>query len=731
MAGMGACRNDDESTRSGHDVVLENGEMKLVIGHNGMAVSLVHKPTGQECLQQNGKIPAFEITLNLPYNNEMQLKSVAKTAVVPADSVYWQGEDLQVCFRKLHIVATVKVKITEHYFAFSFDHYEFRFPPFGDQRKHPVDGFTILQLPVKERKNFGEWLNVGWDEDVAVNLLATTPYTKMDGSYASGCRILKGEMVSAIGGKEAGVALITSETDSLLYCIGQVETDFNLPRGVESRKQAEFGYSYLSLSDVHPGNVDDYIEYAKRAGFRAILIYYYSFARTPGHFEWNARYPGGMADLQEVVGKIKDAGMIPGLHFHYCKAQKEDLYVSPVPDHRLHLLRIFTLARPLGFQGDTVWTEENPQGCTLDEGRRILKIGKELIGYTGYTAERPYAFTGCTRGSLNTRPAAADTGEKFGLLDVDNWPIYIRFDQNTSIQQEVAERLGRIYNSAGFRFAYFDGAEDVHEPFWYHVSKAQLQVYNCLDPAPLFAEGAFKSHFSWHILSRGNAFDVFKAEYMKEAVRRHQIPAAREMAKNFTPVNFGWIRDESPGENSIGLQPDMVEYICSRGAAWDCPVSLKGDLARFPTYPRGQDNMEVFRRWEEFRTNVLIRAEQKDSLKNLDQEHILLINEKGEFELHPYYQIEQVAGGNPAVRAFLFFRKGKTCVVYWHTSGKGQMEVKFNTGHMHLYEELDKEIPMETDGKRVILPLGNRKYLETRLSREEVISAFQRAVITE
>jgi hypothetical protein len=141
--------------------------------------------------------------------------------------------------------------------------------------------------------------------------------------------------------------------------------------------------------------------------------------------------------------------------------------------------------------------------------------------------------------------------------------------------------------------------------------------------------------------------------------------------------------------------------------------------------------MEVFRRWEEFRTNVLIRAEQKDSLKNLDQEHILLINEKGEFELHPYFQIEEVAGGNPAVRAFLFFRKGKTCVVYWHTSGKGQMEVKFNTGHMHLYEELDKEIPMETDGKRVILPLGNRKYLETRLSREEVISAFQRAVIIE
>lgn len=727
LIGTSACRNS-ESTQPGQDVVIENSVMRLVIGHNGMAVSLVHKPTGKECLYQSGKIPAFEVTLNLPYNNEMQLKSVAKTTVVPADSVYWQDDDLQVCFSGLHIVATIKVKITEQYFALSFDHYEFRFPPFGDQRKHPIDGFTILQLPVKERKNFGEWLNVVWDEDVAVNLLATSPYTKIDGTTSDGCMILKGEMVSAIGGKEVGVALITTETSKLLDCVGQVESDFNLPRGVESRKQSEFGFSYLSLSDVNPGNIDDYIEYAKRAGFRAILVYYYSFARTPGHFEWNARYPGGMADLQSVVRKITDAGMIPGLHFHYCKAQKEDLYVSPVPDHRLHLLRIFTLARPLNIRGDTVWTEENPQGCTLDEGRRILKIGKELISYTGYTEKPAYAFTGCIRGALNTRPAAAETGEKFGLLDVDNWPIYIRFDQNTSIQQEVAERLGHIYNEAGFRFVYFDGAEDVHEPFWYHVANAQLKVYNCFDPAPLFAEGAFKSHFSWHILSRGNAFDVFKPEFMKEAVRKHQIPAAREMAKNFTPVNFGWIRDESPGENSIGLQPDMVEYICSKGAAWDCPVSLKGDLARFPAYPRGQDNLEVFRRWEEFRVTRIITKKEKNALKNPDQEHFLFLNRKGEFKLLPYTQIRDVAGGDSSVRAFLYFRKGKTGVVYWHTSAKGKLEVE-SKGHFHLYEDSEQEIPVDIKGNKVFLPVGKRRYFESNLSSEELIKLFENAKV--
>jgi hypothetical protein len=36
----------------------------------------------------------------------------------------------------------------------------------------------------------------------------------------------------------------------------------------------------------------------------------------------------------------------------------------------------------------------------------------------------------------------------------------------------------------------------------------------------------------------------------------------------------------------------------------------------------------------------LTRA-QKEALRNLDQEHILLINEKGEFELVPYWEIKQ------------------------------------------------------------------------------------------
>jgi len=35
------------------------------------------------------------------------------------------------------------------------------------KRKTAIDESVFLQLPIRNRKNFGEWLNVMWDEVVA------------------------------------------------------------------------------------------------------------------------------------------------------------------------------------------------------------------------------------------------------------------------------------------------------------------------------------------------------------------------------------------------------------------------------------------------------------------------------------------------------------------------------------------------------------------------------------
>jgi hypothetical protein len=711
------------------DIVIENKEFRLIIGSDARAVSLLHKPTGQECLQKGIHTPVFALTQYRPYDNENFLTYPAKSKTFYADTVSRVGNNLIVGFELESHQATIGLTITDDYIGFTLKNIDYEISKVGIKRKTEIDEFTLLQLPIRDRENFGEWLNVSWGKDIAVNVLATDLYAKIDARAEKGYHLLQAGMETKVKLMGVGAALITTSTDKLLDRIDRVEKDFNLPLGVQSRRSEAYKYSYYELRSVTPQNIDDHIAFARMGGFRAMVVYYPDFATSLGHFPWSPNYPNGMADLQTVTRKIKEAGMIPGFHIHYNKASKNDLYVTPVPDPRLNLERIFTLSDKIDGHSAIIPVEENPEGCTLEEGRRFLKLSDELVTYEQYTTSPPYRFTGCKRGELSSKTSGFEKGFKFGLLDVDTWPRYVRFDQYTSIQQEVAERLGKIYADAGFRFVYFDGAEDVNLPYWFTVSKAQMTVYSCLTPSPLFSEGAIKSHFSWHILTRGNAFDMFSPEMIKHGTKKYQMAAAKFTARDFTSINFGWINYSSPKSTTIGMQSDMLEYVCSRGAAWDCPISLAGNLEPLKTHPRTPDNLEVIRRWEDARISNFLSEKQKKSLQDPGQEHTLLINEKGNLELVPYKSIANVANGNEDVRAFTFIRNNKTWVTYWHCRGEAELVLPVNSNKMQLFEELAKEVPVQNNENNVVIPLGKRRYLAFDLSSEKVAEIFEKAEI--
>ena len=89
----------------------------------------------------------------------------------------------------------------------------------------------------------------------------------------------------------------------------------------------------------------------------------------------------------------------------------------------------------------------------------------------------------------------------------------------------------------------------------------RYRVFKRLNPAPLFAEGAAKSHFSWHMLSGGNAFDVFSPEEIKQQTCRWPLEEAPRMRQDFTRLNFGWLGYFLPSETTVGTQPDMLEFV--------------------------------------------------------------------------------------------------------------------------------------------------------------------------
>jgi len=712
-------------------IVLENAEMRLEISPRGTTRSLIHKASGQECLARDVELPMFTLTQNRPYDNELQIAYPAEVTEFPAIAVMREGDRLIAEFDRVGYSASVAVKIADAYIAFRLEKLTYR----GDasmrvKRKTEVDETLFIQLAVRMRKNLGEWLNVMWDEDVAVNLLATDHYARIRAKKRSGYYLLQAGTDNDVQLEGVGAALITTATPHLLDRIARVEEDYGLPPGVKSRRSPEYAYSYYEASTIIPQDAARHIQYAKRCGLRAMDVSYLAFSGSAGHFPWRPEYPRGMDDLKAVVGEIKNAGILPGIHIHYNKAHKQDAYVTPKPDPRLNLVENFTLSESIDRTATTIVVEENPRRCTLDDERRILKIQNEFVTYERFTTTPPYRFENCQRGVLGTQASRYETGCRLGLLDVDTWPVFVRFTQNTTIQNEVAERLKNIYEQAGFEFVYYDGAEDVPPPYWYTVSRAQWIVSQKLGHSPLFAEGACKSHFSWHILTRGNAFDVFKPEVMKEATRAFPTAEIARTEKDFTSINFGWIGYWAPDKGTIGTQPDMLEYVTSRAAAWDCPISVQSDLRAMDAHPRTPDNLEVIRRWEEVRAQKWLTQEQKLALRHLEQEHILLLDERGQFTLAPCTQIEKVAGSDVPGRAFHFDFQGDTWVTYWHTWGEGMLEIALSPKRFTLMRDLGKPMAVKPMGKRTKLPLGERRFVRLHnLSRQEAVDIFQNATI--
>lgn len=714
------------------DIVIENSEMRLLLSSSGEAKSLLHKRSGEECLQQNCcQKSIFALTEFRPYATELMLTYSAKPRKYWANRVERIDNKLIVGFEEILYTATIDLNITDYYIGFKLEKLEYTIGKIGvEKRKTEIDEFTLLELPIKRRTNFGEWLNVAWDDQIAVNLLATDQYARIDGEPCSSYVLMSAEIDNSIELKNVGAALIVTETKNLLSCIDQLERDYNLPLGAESRLKKEYRYSYYEPKMITPDNADEHIEWALKGGFRQMLIYYEDAFASVGHYLWREQYPNKIEDLKLIVKKIRDAGIIPGFHIHYNKARINDPYVTPVPDSRLNLSNSFTLAAPLSKDDSIIYLEESPRESTLENGRRLLMINGEILSYESYSTEPPYMFIGCRRGELGTEPAEGVKGEKLGLLDVDTWPIFIRFDQRTGIQQETAKRISDIYNQCGFEFIYFDGAEDVHYPYWYNVSKAQLDVYKLLNPAPLLAEAATKSHFSWHMISRGNAFDTFPPEHVKEATDIYQVNAAKYMRESFSSMNFGWNNYIAPNDNSIGMQPDMYEYICSRAAAWDSPIGLFGRPDQFRSHPRTEDNLRVMRMWEEVRNEQLLSEEQKREIRESESEHHLFKNREGKYEVIPCSRVESIAEGSSSIRAFLFSREGKTWAVIWHTHDKALLRIPVSSRDLTLYDiNLSKIKFQKNGGFSSTITVKDCNYLTFNLSIEESVKVLKESIL--
>ncbi|MCU0913885.1 MAG: hypothetical protein MUC88_04880 [Planctomycetes bacterium] len=732
-------------------ILLEGGSLRLDISPEGRVTSLQASDTRTEHVWTAAPMPIAavyrggQMAVGSQENYaEFELPVYRGGQCFPASAASLSGDQLTIQFAKANVTATYQITRGSHYLAFKLLSLE------GD----PIDRIDLVQLRVKRLPCLGPWINVAYDDQFGICLcggnVKTTAGMRQEGEYVD-MRALATRDV----GLEGATAVLfgcPNPKEQFLDVMEVVERDFKMPTGAKNRRSPAQRYSYLWCSPT-PGDVDQYIAVAKRAGFRMILFSYTGFTEGAGHFRFNQRFPRGVDDLKTVADRIRSAGLAVGIHIHYSKADRTDAYVTPVPDERLRQARTFWLSAAVDEKADTLTVNENPAGCTRDQDRRILKIGTELIAYRDYTTEPPYRFLGCERGYLKTAASAHVAGESAGLLDVDDWVKFIRFDQNTDIQDETARRLAEIINATGpYDMVYFDGAEDVHDPFWYHVANAQYRVYRLLEPSPPVCEAAMSGHFSWHIMSRGNAYDLPGA-HLKSFCHEISCRTAPIRALDFTRIEFGWIFALYPD-----MGPDALEYVLSRGAAWDCPMSLRLTLAQVAAHPRAEDCFDTIKTWEDARLSGQITAAQRTLLQTLDpreyeyvktwhavflprwidtwsktpfqdQEHHLFVNEGGAYELVPIREVPSVADGR--VQAFLFSRASQpddTYVVLWARQGEMKLTLSVPPERLTVMRPFGTSLSVERGTSNVVVPVGSRRYLRLAgLDTEQALQILKEA----
>lgn len=703
--------------------------------------------TPQSCgLDVREKIPLFAAVQSRPFNNEIKLAHKDRRTTYPANQISRKGDEFVVGFETAPYKARVSVRAEDGYVAFSLvDFICERDVAYSGLAMDvpPVATFRVLQLPLKVRENIGEWLNVTWDARAAAAVVSCDAYADAAGETRSGFRMAHVDLFSGKrlrGG--AGAVVAGAGPDDFLASMDAFERDFGLPRGVLSRKDARLNASIAWTAWATPSNFDEILSWAKRGGFRMMLLYYSSFTKGAlknGYwvlhdYNWRDDWPGGWADPDDILARTRKAEMTPGLHVLQTHIGLGGSYVTPRADPRLNLKRRFTLMSAIPAIGDVaeIRVADNPVDSPMfayakprnglpGGTTRALKFGTELFTYDGYVTEPPYRFIGVRRGAFKTDLVAHPYGELGGILDVSEFSAVSCYaNQDTDLPDEIAHKIAALYDR-GFEFLYFDGSEGVNEPCGVNVSLAQWRVTEKLKRPPLFTEGAAKSHFGWHLQAGANACDIFPPEIFKKMIVRHPLADAPRMRKDFTRLDFGWwnvalpgtevtLADRLPNETikTIGTQPDMWEFGTSRAAAWDCPATVMVNPDILKKCRRAKDLFEVMRRWEDVRTTGWLTPEQKQMLKSSTQEHHLYLRSDGRYKLHP---IEMLTPDRPGLRAFLFERDGRRVAAYWHTSDKGRFIL--------------------ADGRGTVLEAEDLKYHETDLSVSVIKAAFAEAVPTE
>jgi len=605
----------------GPTITLETDFLRYSLGADGSVVAFVEKATGKDHRAPEPRQP-FAL-----------VRKQGKTH--PASACSFADGLLTVAFGESGATATLKVTAKKHYLVLEVT-----------SVSDGIEELVFGALRVALAKHTSPISGVAADDAFAACVRALNLQVNL-GLGGGPTPTFLPTCYAKYGLVGARLALVGCPTDRLRPVLQEVVREEGLPYsplGGPFALDAEENRGSYVFADVSEKNVDEWIALARKAGLAQIHLC--GWQHSYGHNEPRKDlFPNGLDDLKAVVAKIHAARLRAGMHILISSISPHDPFATPVPDKRLAKDATFTLAAPVGEADKTIPTTEAPGNLdtmwAYASHGNVVQIGDELIQYSGLAQAAPFGFTGCTRGAFGTRRQPHENGAAVHHL-------YVRYtafhpDETSTLVDEVAECIARVFNACRFDMIYMDGSEGMIGG-WHGVSKMRAAVFRRLKGRVLVEASEWGYH-SWPFHSRIGAYDHPKWA-LKRFVDIHCNDTDGYRASSLLAAQLGWWALLGPTVDHEAEFRDEIEYLCAKALALDAPMSFQTvTLGKTPPNARQDEFLELIGRYERLRLARAVPEPIRARLRPPKEEFRLAEGADGQWQFLPTdYAAHKVTG---------------------------------------------------------------------------------------
>lgn len=633
---------------SDKNVVIGNVNFKYEIAADGSNLHFIDKVSGVDYLSAKpGSRCAYVTKAGKKY---------------PVSAVTFRGNLLKLTFGEAGVVAGIRVKSEENYIILEVA-----------KISGSPESLTFLNIPLTV-----EGMPYEPFAACALSMNLQTDVLQLPALQTH----LQATCYQRFGMSKSKVALLGVPQNDILPIIKEVtksakEIPFSGVGGAWASESKEgYGSYVFNFGELTEETVDEWIERCKNVGFSQIDSHGGSSFFRFGDFELNReKWPDGWDGFKRINDKLHDAGISSIFHTYAFYINKKASYVTPVPSEDLDYFKIFTLDKPASETDTDLIVKESTEDISTITGMFLnnsttIRLGHELITFSGVTKTAPYMLTGCKRGALGTKALSHAAGEKaYQLKEKFN-----RFvpGPETPLFREIARRTAEIVDQAGFDGIYFDAIDgsDIlagRENSWYYATKFVFEVAKSLK-RPVGMEMSSMHHHFWNYRSRWQAWDrpvrgykrfvdihsaAIKLSRGKSSIRNVDTTLINKTAKVengglMLPLQLGWWGHGSWDPPQVEPTfPDDVEYIACKMIGNNAGLSmLRGfDEKAENEIPRYKRLNAIIRQYETLRHQNYFNDSVRMLLRQPGKEFTLFQEPGGQWNFKPVrFQKHKVAG---------------------------------------------------------------------------------------